>query len=324
MNTDLSTVPSPHIAAVPAARQSTAEEKLEELESQESIVSSTHQSLISLEKDLRTRGFSVESMQAPDGNLRDGLELPCKLNPFHVACIAMDSSLLQSALNDARYNAGIDKHTEESETITRTVIEPELAEVGLSQPLHYALLNGWDEGALKLIDALEAEDKLEHTVNQTGSSVLSMAVSYCGIDVVERLCQHFRQSEHYESYLHHKTADGKNLLHHAAQRSDAEVFEYIRRQMLSTFEEQYANGHKEARSPAGAEAERDTDGKTPIDMIRDRVGQLYAYQLDHDEDLRQQKVLHNAWNSDWEHYYIKQCHGERISWVPPWQMCSIL
>lgn len=321
MNANFSTVPTSTIAADPVPKQSTAKENVEELGSQEPIVSSTHQSLITLEKDLRAQGHCVGKMLAPDGNLREELELPNELNPLHMACLAMDPSFLQKALDDARYNAGIDQHTGKTEMITRTIDEPELAEVGGSSPLHYALLNGWDEGALMLIDALVAEGKLEHTVNQTGSSVLSMAVSHCCIDVVARLCQHFRQSEHYESYLHHKTADGRNLLHHAAQRSDPEVLEFIRRQMLLTFEE---NSHEEALSPLVAEAERDADGKTPIDMIRDRVGQLYARELDNNEELRQYKVQKNLWGSDWEHYYVKQCHGERISWLSPWQMCSIL
>ncbi len=286
---------------------------------------STHRDLVSLERMLNASGSGAADLTGPDGRLRDDLKLPRGMNPLHVACLAQDKLLLQETLSDARYDHCVDKRVDESDAVTKVITDRSVSdETGGSSPLHLALLNGWNEGAHLLIDALEAENILEHTINQSGSSVLSMAVSNCDIAVVERLCQHFSTSPDYEAYLHHTTEDGKNLLHYAAQRDDPGVFKYIRSQMLQNLEKKYDRGEKHAKTPLDAEAGRDSDGNAPVDLIRDKIGQLYVQHLDANEDLRHEKLYLGNCDSDWERYYIENYHGDRISWVSLWERCNIV
>ena len=102
------------------------------------------------------------------------------------------------------------------------------------------------------------------------------------------------------------------------------MYNHLREQMLQVYERSYAEGRKEARSPLTAESWRDRDGNTPIDVIRERVGASYMNRLDLDENLRYQKLHRNNWVDEWENYYVRQHHGDKISWVPPWEQCRIL
>jgi len=287
---------------------------------------STHTDLKVLEMTLRASGSSAGDLVGPDGHLRDDLKLPKGMNPLHVASLAKDELLLQETLNDARYNGCIDERVCESEIPKGKPVSGRfvLHEGAGGSPLHFALLNGWDEGALLLINALDREDMLENSLNKAGSSLLSMAVGNCDIAVVTRLCEHFNKSPDYEAYLHHTTADGKNLLHHAAQQDGPAVFKYISSQMLQTYEAKRANGEEHAKTPIDAETSRDIDGRTPMDIIRDRVGETHVKHLDASEDARYKKLHQGDWESEWERYYVEHCHGDRISWVPPWKRCCIV
>ena len=289
---------------------------------------SSHRDLLPLQRTLHIYAFNPGDLRGSDGRILNDRVPPFGVNPLHIACLAKDRSLLQEALNDARFMSCIEDCTDRAElsyTAGESTTQEVFSEIVGSSPLHFALLNGWDEGALMLIDALEEQQKTPaNTVNLAGSSVLSMAAAHCGITVIQRLCGHFRKTSDYESYLHHITPDGKGLLHHAVQHDDPTVFEYLKSQMNQIFEDAYAAGRKKVRSPVNAESRRDTSGKTPIDMIRDKVGACHVDRLDSDEDLRQKKLYRGDWSSEWENYYVRECHGERISWIPPWEQCRLV
>ena len=289
---------------------------------------SAHRDLLALQRTLYNYACDVGDLRGPDGRILDDRVPPWGINPLHIACVAKDRSLLQEALNDARFISGLDDcadKTELSYTARESASQEVFSEIDGSSPLHFALLNGWDEGAIMLIDALEEQQKkLACIVNLAGSSLLSMAAANCGITVIQRLCQHFKTTPDYESYLHHITPDGKGLLHHAVQQEDPAVFEYLRSQLYQISEDAYATGGKKVRSPVNAESRRDINGKTPLDMIREKIGASYVDHLDSDEGFRQKKLYQGDWEGEWENYYVRECHGERISWIPPWEQCCLV
>ena len=289
---------------------------------------SSHRDLLALQRTLHSYACNPADLRGSDGHILNDRAPPYGVNPLHIACLAKDRSLLQEALNDARFCFCIEDCTDRAElsyTAGESATQGVFCETVGSSPLHFALLNGWDEGALMLIDALEDQEKTPaNTVNLAGSSVLSMAAAHCGITVIQRLCGHFRKTSDYESYLHHITPDGKGLLHHAVQQEDPVVFEHLRSQMNLVFEAAHATGGKKARSAVDAESRRDTDGKTPIDMIREKIGTAYINHLDSDAALRQKKLYQGNWEGEWENYYVRECHGEKISWIPPWEQCCLV
>ena len=270
----------------------------------------------------------ARDLSGPDGRIRNHCQLPWGLTPLHIACLSKDESLLAEALRDARFNVCIDDRTNKTSLNSpATAIAPPdmLDRINDCSPLHFALLNGWNEGALMLFDAYDEQIKvLTCTANHSGSTVLSMAAANCDLNVVKWLCEYFETSSDYESFLHHMTPDGRNLLHHAAQQDDPAVYRYLRLQMLRTYEASLAEGRNKARSPVTVESLRDRDGKTPIDMIRERVGASYVNHLDSDEGMRYKKVNQNNWEGEWECFYVREYHGNRISWVMPWEQCRLV
>lgn len=300
----------------------------EPVDPEECCSASSHRDLLALQRTLFNYACDAKSLRGSDGRILNDRLPPWGVSPLHIACLAKDKSLLQEALNDARFISCIDDCTDKTElsgTARESAGQEVFSEIDGSSPLHFALLNGWDEGALMLIDALEEQRKtLASTVNLAGSSVLSMAVANCGITVIKRLCEHFKTTPEYESYLHHLTLDGKNLLHHAVQQEDPEVFEYLRAEMYLIFEAAHATGRKKAKSPVNAESRRDINGKSPIDMIREKIGASYVDHLDSNEGFRQKKLYQGDWASEWENYYVRECHGERVSWIPPWEQCRLV
>lgn len=290
--------------------------------------SSEHWYLTSLKSIIGDSSFGPGDLLGPDGHIRSDCHLPWGLTPLHIACIFENESLLEKALNDARFSVAINDLTNIrllSSTAMASAPLDVLDRIDDCSPLHLALLSGWSDGALMLIDAYETQiSELTCSPNRSGSTVLSLAAANCNIFVVRELCEYFAMSSDYESFLHHTTPDGRNLLHHAAQQRDPAVYNHLKGQMLRAYERNHAEGRREARSPLTAESWRDRDGKTPIDMIREKVGASYVNRLDRDEDLRYQKLHKNNWVDEWENYYVRQHHGDKISWVPPWEQCRIV
>ena len=290
--------------------------------------SSEHWYLAKLKGIIDDSSFGPRDLLGPDGHIRSDCQPPWGLTPLHIACLFEDESLLEKALGDARFNVAINDRTNikllSSTTMASAPLDV-LDRIDDCSPLHLALLSDWSEGALMLIDAYETQiPELTCTPNRSGSTVLSLAAANSDIFVVRGLCECFRMSADYESILHHTTPDGRNLLHHAAQLQGPDVYNHLKSEMLRTYEAAFAKGRKEARSPLTAESWRDRDGKTPIDMIREKVGASYVNHLDRDEGLRYKKLSGNNWESEWENYYVREFHGDRISWVPPWEQCRIV
>ena len=284
--------------------------------------------LASLKSIIDDYSFGPRGLLGPDGQIRSDCELPWGLTPLHIACLFKDGSLLDKALADAHFNVAINGHTNIkllSSTAMASAPLDVLDRIDDCSPMHLALLSGWSDGATDLIDAYDEQIcELTCTPNRSGSTVLSLAAANCDHDVIGFLCEYFRTSADYESFLHHTTPDGRNLLHHAVQQQGPAVYNYLRDEMLRAYECSCAEGRKEARSHLTAESWRDRDGKTPIDMIREKVGVSYVNRLDRDEDFRYQKIHRNNWVDEWENYYVRQHHGDKISWVPLWEQCVII
>lgn len=290
--------------------------------------SSGHSYLTSLKGIINDSSFGPEDLLGPDGHIRSDCHPPWGLTPLHIACIFENESLLEEALSDARFNVAIKDLTDIKLLSPTTMVSAPLDvldRIDDCSPLHLALLSGWSDGALRLIDAYESQiTELSCTPNRSGSTVLSLAAANCDHYVISSLCEYFQASTDYESFLHHTTPDGRNLLHHAAQQQKPAVYHHLREQMLRAYERNHAEGRKEASSHLTAESWRDRDGKTPIDVIRERVGASYMNRLDLDENLRYQKLHRNNWVDEWENYYVRQHHGDKISWVLPWEQCRIV
>ena len=293
--------------------------------------SSKHWYLTNLKDVVNDSSFGPGDLLGPDGHIRTDCQLPWGLTPLHVACLFKDEQLLEKALGDARFNVAINDRTNitllSSTTMASAPLDV-LERIDDCSPLHLALLSGWIDGALTLIDAYDSQiSELACPPNRSGFTVLSLAAANCDIRVIKELCDYFETSfasSDYESFLHHRTPDGRNLLHHATQQENPAVYRYLRDQMLRAYERSCAEGRKEARSPLTAESWRDLQDKTPIDMMRDRLGVSYVNRLDRDEDLRYQKLYRDNCLNEWENYYIRQHHGDKISWVPLWEKCIIV
>ena len=330
MNTGLTLSPLQQIKPDQAPQEAGKAGKAEELRSpaEHFPTSSGHSYLTSLKGIINDSSFGPGDLLGPDGHIRSDCHPPWGLTPLHIASIFENESLLEEALRDARFNVAIKDHTDIKLLSPTTMVSAPLDvldRIDDCSPLHLALLSGWSDGALMLIDAYETQiSELKCTPNRSGSTVLSLAAANCDHHVIRSLCEYFATSADYESFLHHTTPDGRNLLHHATQHKDPAVYNHLREQMLQVYERSYAEGRKEARSPLTAESWRDRDGNTPIDVIRERVGASYMNRLDRDENLRYQKLHRNNWVDEWENYYVRQHHGDKISWVPPWEQCRIV
>lgn len=263
-----------------------------------------------LAKFIDTAKAVAAELKGPDGRLNDWT-LPYNLTPLHIACLAQDTELLSAALNDNRCQVDQCTVALKKDGLAVSVDDKQISAMNHDPALHFALFTGWNEGALLLIDRLESQGKLEHTVNNTGNSVLNLAASKCSREVVDSLCTHFRnsESEDYESYLFHKTDNQSSLLHHAAQQDDPAVLKYLENQQGL-----FGNITR---------YDQDKGGKTPVDLIKEKVGEKYVQQLETDEALRDSKWV-NGFNNQWEQYYMEECLGDTRSWIPPWKQCVIV
>ena len=297
------------------------ETPIEGLRKKESSSRSSHPDLILLENALNESG--VGSLRGADGRIVREWNLPGNLTPMHVACLRLDEELLLDAIST---HGGITCANQLSEGLqdlgNTTPGCPDLGRLDGHSALQFALLNGWSKGASYLIGTMTVDDKLQNTVNETGDSILSLAAGSANRLVVSSLCDEFRKHREYKSYLLHVTADGKNLLHHAARQDDPEVFRYLKSQL--DFFDDGGRLPRDGNSLAYVYFEKDDDGKTPKDLVREKVGELHVKLLDDCKDLRLNKLYRSDWENDWERYYVTDYHGNRISWVPLWERCQIL
>ncbi|WP_422462748.1 ankyrin repeat domain-containing protein [Endozoicomonas sp. ALB115] len=198
---------------------------------------------------------------APDGSLVDSWNLPHQLNPFHIACLAKNNELLEAALEAPQWWNMIDQCTAviDVNELAVTAGDKKMPVMNGDPPLHFALSNGWNAGAIRLINALLSAGKIADTVNNTGISTLSLAAARSNLNVVSELCDYlcheFRQL-YSQRFLMHRTNNQSNLLHHAAQQPDPEVFEFLLKEQLA------GTGRSTLHQP-------DESGKTPVDLIKD-------------------------------------------------------
>ena len=299
-------------------------------------------------------------LKSAEGGLNDW-DLPCDLTPLHIACLAGDMELLQLALEDGVCQDRIDQHTAscsttttsstpDSITITTTIsVTAAIAAnaAGLEDPgeirnilpiamnhdtaLHFALLTGWNEGALTLMEQLIAEDKLENTMNDKRNSLFSLAASHSSLKVVHMLCKHFMTSEDYRAHLFHKSEDQKTLLHCAVEQDDHEVFEYLRREQMETTKNKnvdlaeehgyrYRDFPESLSLPTTTRDDKDRNGNTPKELIELKLGLDNLQKLRDNPKLLEQK-RYNGCDSPWEKYYLQDMTWliDPVSWIPFWE-----
>ena len=197
----------------------------------------------------------------PNGCLVDSWNLPHQLTPLHFACLAKDRMLLDAALADPQCWDIINQRTSVIDVNELAVINDgmEMPAMNGDTALHFALYNGWNEGALKLIHELSAAGKINNTVNNTGSSLLSLAAAYSSLDVVSELCNCLNQEfcmVYYYDYLMHSTSSQNSLLHLATQQPDPRVFEFLLENQLDG-------------TGGSTLLQLNNDGKTPADLIKE-------------------------------------------------------
>ncbi|WP_163371412.1 ankyrin repeat domain-containing protein [Endozoicomonas acroporae] len=307
----------------------------------------------------------VETAQVVAGLLKsaeDGLndwDLPCDLTPLHIACLAGDMELLQLALKNDVCRSRIDQHTAscsttttsstpDSITITTTIsVTAAIAAnaARLQDPgeirnilpiamnhdtaLHFALLTGWNEGTLTLMEALSKLGKLENTTNDKRNSLFSLAASHSSLEVVRELCSHFMGSENYRAHLFHKSEDQKTLLHCAVEQDDHEVFRYLQREQMETTDNinrdlarKHGYRHLDfpGRLPISTRDDKDRDGNTPEELIALKIGLDHIQKLRDNPRLLEQK-RYNGCDSLWEEYYLQDITFliDPVSWIPLWK-----
>ncbi|MGI2029246.1 ankyrin repeat domain-containing protein [Endozoicomonas acroporae] len=309
----------------------------------------------------------VETAQVVAGLLKsaeDGLndwDLPCDLTPLHIACLAGDMELLQLALKNDVCRSRIDQHTAscsttttsstpDSITITTTIsITAAIAAnaARLQDPgeirnilpiamnhdtaLHFALLTGWNEGTLTLMEALSKLGKLENTTNDKRNSLFSLAASHSSLEVVRELCSHFMGSENYRAHLFHKSEDQKTLLHCAVEQDDHEVFRYLQREQMETTDNinrdlarkhgyRYRDFPESLSLPTTTRDDKDRNGNTPEELIALKLGLDNIQKLRDNPRLLEQK-RYNGCDSLWEKYYLQDIAFliDPVSWVPLWK-----
>ncbi|WP_422467079.1 hypothetical protein [Endozoicomonas sp. ALC013] len=297
-------------------------------------------------------------LKSAEGGLNDW-DLPCDLTPLHIACLAGDMKLLQLALKNDVCRSRIDQHTAscsttttsstpDSITITTTIsVTAAIAAnaARLEDPgeirnilpiamnhdtaLHFALLTGWNEGALTLMEALRKLGKLANTTNDKRNSLFSLAASHSSLKVVRELCSHFMGSEHYRAYLFHKSEDQKTLLHCAVEQDDHEVFEYLQREQMETTDNincalARKHGYRyqdfPERLPTTTRADKDRNGNTPEELIALKLGLDNIQKLKDNPRLLEQKRYHGC-DSLWEKYYLQDITFliDPVSWIPLWK-----
>ena len=296
-------------------------------------------------------------LKSAEGGLNDW-DLPCDLTPLHIACLAGDMELLQLALEDGVCQDRIDQHTSSCSTTTTsstptsititTTISATAAtaaalpdgnnEIGDNLPiamnhdtaLHFALLTGWNEGALTLMEQLIAEDKLENTTNDKRNSLFSLAASYSSLGVVRRLCNHFMTSEGYRAHLFHKSEDQKTLLHCAVEQDDPKVFKYLEDQQHTSTNNMIRDSANDQDNQLGLLPrttinDKDRNGKTPADLAAVKVGLLYVQKFRDNPKLVEQ-VRFSGDDNPWQHYYLQDITGlmHHVSWISPCRSCNLV
>ncbi len=196
-------------------------------------------------------------LKGPERQLKPW-SLPYNLTPLHIACLARDDDLLKAALNDSRCLSCIDQCTVglSEEKLAVTVGEKSMPAMNHDTALHFALFTGWNEGALTLIEQLKAAGSLDHTVNNTGNSLLNLAAGNCSLEVVKELCKNFASCDGYKDFLLHTTHNHSSILHHASSQKKPDVFHFL-------FNEQMLFGLNTLFTP-------DKGGSTPYGLIQNK------------------------------------------------------
>ncbi|MGO0308112.1 ankyrin repeat domain-containing protein [Endozoicomonas acroporae] len=293
----------------------------------------------------------ARQLKDPDGKLNDW-EFPCNLTPLHIACLAGDMELLNIAILDDFCREHIDQQTsadvdatangatENNEaTANAATASPEgNNEAGDQRPiatnhdtaLHFALLTGWDKGALALMEELDVQDKLKNTINDRGESLFSLAASHSSLEVVRGLCNHFKTSENYREYLFHKSEHQRTLLHCAVDQNGPEVFGYLQDQQMSATREMIAASPNDPDNqlrmlPRTTRADKDRNGNTPDKLAAIKTGLLLIQQF-HDNPKLVEQVRFNDSNPPWLDYYLQDITGlmQPVSWISPFRSCNLV
>ncbi|MGI2029245.1 hypothetical protein [Endozoicomonas acroporae] len=211
-------------------------------------------------------------------------------------------------------------------------------EIGDQQPiatnhdtaLHFALLTGWDKGALALMEELDVQDKLKNTINDRGESLFSLAASHSSLEVVRGLCNHFKTSENYREYLFHKSEHQRTLLHCAVDQNGPEVFGYLQDQQMSATREMIAASPNDPDNqlrmlPRTTRADKDRNGNTPDKLAAIKTGLLLIQQF-HDNPKLVEQVRFNDSNPPWLDYYLQDITGlmQPVSWISPFRSCNLV
>lgn len=271
---------------------------------------------------------------APNGCLVDNWNLPHQLTPLHIACLTKDWVLFEAALTDLQCWEIIDQCTSaiDVDELAITNGDKKMPAMNGDTALHFALYNGWNAGALKLINELFAAGKIKNTVNNTGNSLLSLAAANSSFDVVSRLCNCLNQEfcqVYYEDYLMHSTNSQDSLLHLATQQPNPKVFEYLLKNQFDG-------------TGGSTLLQLNNDGKTPADLIKEvlldkrRVALesdgnvkrlIYAKQLKNDqakalEDYKSQLDRNDSYtrkyfkdlgypDGPWQEFYMENKHEDK-------------
>ncbi|WP_422463049.1 hypothetical protein [Endozoicomonas sp. ALB115] len=289
----------------------------------------------------------ARQLKDPDGKLNDW-EFPCNLTPLHIACLAGDMELLKLAMLDDFCQEHIDQQTSADTDVDATANETSANaataspegnnEVGDQRPiatnhdtaLHFALLTGWDKGALALIEELDVQDKLKNTINDRGESLLSLAASHSSLEVVRGLCDSFKASENYREYLFHKSEHQRTLLHCAVDQNGPEVFNYLQDQQMSATREMIAGSANDQDNqlrmlPRTTRADKDRNGNTPEKLAAMKAGLRYIQQF-HDNPKLVEEVRFSDNKNPWLNYYLQDITGlmQPISWISPFRSCNLV
>ncbi|MBO9482935.1 hypothetical protein [Salinisphaera sp. G21_0] len=335
-----------HIPASPV--QETQHEGVEAIPAKEPSCSETAKvfpKLTDTETLIETAKAVAKQLKGPDGELNDW-DFPCGLTPLHIACLAGDMELLRLAILDDFCQEHIDQQTSadagataDEATANAATASPEgNNEVGDQKAiatnhdtaLHFALLTGWDKGAIALMDELDVQDKLQNTVNDKGESLFSLAASHSSLEVVRGLCDSFKTSENYREYLFHKSEHQRTLLHCAVDQKGPEVFNYLQDQQMSATREMIRDSANDQDNqlrmlPRTTRADKDRNGNTPDKLAAMKAGLLYIQQF-HDNPKLVEQVRFSDSNNPWLDYYLQDITGlmQPISSISPFRSCTLV
>ncbi|MBO9496438.1 hypothetical protein J7438_20475 [Thalassotalea sp. G20_0] len=265
---------------------------------------------------------------------------------MHIACLAGDMELLKLAILDhfcqehidQQTSADVDATANEATANAATASPKSNNEVGDQQPiatnhdtaLHFALLTGWNEGALALMEELDVQDKLKNTVNDRGESLLSLAASHSSLEVVCELCDSFKSSENYREYLFHKSEHQRTLLHCAVDQDGPEVFNYLQDQQLSATRKMIRDSANDQDNqlrmlPRTTRADKDRNGNTPDNLAAIKVGLLFVQQYSDNPKLLEQ-IRFSGDKHPWQTYYFQDITGlmQPTSWISPLRSCNLV